>query len=438
MMRVRKHPEEPRGPSSPSVEEEEGEEAVSSDEEDLFAGGDDREGSPPSTSTATRRRGRRKRGGKRPRLSWTPPMHVDFLAAVDKLGGPWTATPKAILESMDSPAGLTLTNIKSRLQKHRLKYGKEARAEQQRAAAAQAGLLAAFGGALPPLGSSRAGLGSTLGSSSLASAACMPGMVPVASVSPGPAAMPAPLLRNTLTPGGQPGPPLGGSAPSEPVAAAMAALAAARQQPELSFTDAALGAQAVSWRCRQQQALGAMAATLQQQQGPGGSAAALGPARLAVQAVPHRLLRLQAENMQCVKQLHALHMLQMQRHLEEAARLKGQAGSHSLAGAGAGAGPGGSGAAGDGGADAPSGGSQAKQREQQPAQGPASVEKKQGQEAPAGGPAGQAAALPPLHPSMPTLTAFEVMSLKGPTAPCPAAKGRSAVHAALGLNLLPE
>lgn len=142
----------------------------------------------------------------------------------------------------------------------------------------------------------------------------------------GPAAAPPPLLRNALVPRAGSAHPA--SSCAEPKAAASAALAAARQQPELAFSDATLGTEAAALRRRQQQALGAMAAALQQQQqGPGSSAivAAAGPAHLAVQAVPHRLLRLQLENVQCVRQLHGLHMLQMQRHLEEAARLKRRA-----------------------------------------------------------------------------------------------------------------
>lgn len=190
---------------------------------------------------------------------------------------------------------------------------------------------------------------------------------------------------------------------AEPKAAASAALAAARQQPELAFSDATLGTEAAALRRRQQQALGAMAAALQQQQqqGPGSSAvaAAAGPAHLAAQAVPHRLLRLQLENVQCVRQLHGLHMLQMQRHLEEAARLKRRA-----------AGQGGRGAADISVAIV------TKQEEGQQQQAKGADERKQG----------QVAAPPPLRdPAMPTLTALEVMSLSGtPTTPHQAAKGR--------------
>ncbi len=145
--------------------------------------------------------------------------------------------------------------------------------------------------------------------------------MPLCCVFAGPVAALPSLLCNTLAPRG---PPAGVS--TEQMTAATAALAAGRQQPELLFEDGTLGSQAAACRRRQQQALGAMAATLQQAQrqqaaaGSGGVCSAAGPGHPALQAVPARLLRLQLDNAQCVKQLHGLHMLQMQRHLEGAAR----------------------------------------------------------------------------------------------------------------------
>lgn len=212
------------------------------------------------------------------------------------------------------------------------------------------------------------------------------------------------MLRNTLAPaalpGREPAGPTAGSA--EPVTAASAALAAARQQRELSFSDAALGAQAAAWRRRQQQALGALGAALQgpDRDGSGGGAAAPRPTHLAVQAVPYRLMRLQLDNAQCVRQLHGLHMQQMQRHLEEAARLKGPAAAQAQAGAAAG----GSGLA--------SGTIVVKAEHSMEQPGPQlQQQQQQAHEAVATKQEGEAGEPPPWPSAMPTLTALQVMSL---------------------------
>lgn len=53
-----------------------------------------------------------------PRLRWTPELHRRFVAAVDRLGGKFDATPKRILQAM-GVRGLKISHVKSHLQMYR-------------------------------------------------------------------------------------------------------------------------------------------------------------------------------------------------------------------------------------------------------------------------------------------------------------------------------
>lgn len=59
---------------------------------------------------------------RKPRIRWTAGLHNCFIKAVDRLGGPFAATPKEIMMQMDIPE-VTSSHIKSHLQKYRLRMG---------------------------------------------------------------------------------------------------------------------------------------------------------------------------------------------------------------------------------------------------------------------------------------------------------------------------
>ncbi|XP_047336107.1 myb family transcription factor PHL13-like [Impatiens glandulifera] len=69
----------------------------------------------------------------KPRLRWNPHLHSRFVQAINQLGGPNKASPKNIQHVMNIP-GLTIPQLKSHLQKYRLKPIKKALKDARKAA----------------------------------------------------------------------------------------------------------------------------------------------------------------------------------------------------------------------------------------------------------------------------------------------------------------
>ncbi|EFN50828.1 hypothetical protein CHLNCDRAFT_141785 [Chlorella variabilis] len=226
----------------------------------------------PSSPAAPRCGGGTLRG--RPRMLWSPELHKEFEAAVHKLGGPFSATPKCILEMMGTK-GLSLTNVKSHLQKFRLKAHKRA---QLQAAEAEATAVAVAGSPRPTK-AGRAGGG-------------------VASTGSLPAGLSAAVLPNNMVP------------------ITTAGAVAAGQQGEVSFADPELAAQAAAWQRKRLGLVAAIQGALQACQSP--------TAHLS-QHHEQAVVQWQLENLHCLHVLHSLHMMQMRQHLAAAACLKEKA-----------------------------------------------------------------------------------------------------------------
>ncbi|CAM0949235.1 unnamed protein product [Alopecurus aequalis] len=88
---------------------------------------------PSANSSAVTDAGDQQSAQRKARRCWSPELHRRFVAALQRLGGPHTATPKQIRDMMKVD-GLTNDEVKSHLQKYRLHTRRASDGNQQKSA----------------------------------------------------------------------------------------------------------------------------------------------------------------------------------------------------------------------------------------------------------------------------------------------------------------